>query len=137
MPEVSSKAPKPVKMPKTDGARADLLYITRAARYKLQHEVAKLEAIESAIEEYFINNLSTKESTGVAGKVGRVQVQPKVVPVVEDWPKFYAHIKKTGEFELMQRRVAEGAVKERWDAKKQVPGVGRFNAKKVSCTAVK
>jgi hypothetical protein len=56
--------------------------------------------------------------------------------VVEDWPKLYAHIKKTGEFELMQRRLGETAVKERWDADKQVPGVGRFTAKKVSCTRV-
>ena len=134
MPE--AKQPKAVKLPKTDGACADLLYLTRQARYKLQHEVAKLEALEKAVEQRFIDTLSSKDSTGVAGKVGRVQIKPKTVPVVEDWPKFYAHIKKTGEFELMQRRVAEGAVKERWDASKQVPGVGRFSTKTVSCTAV-
>jgi hypothetical protein len=135
MPKVSGNE-ELIKLPKTDGACADLLYTTRQARYKLQHEVAKLQAVETAIEQRFIDTLSAKDSTGVAGKVGRAQVQTKIVPVVEDWPKLYAHIKKTGEFELMQRRLGETAVKERWDADKQVPGVGRFTAKKVSCTRV-
>lgn len=128
--------PKPIKLPKGDGAKADLLYQTRAARYKLQHEVAKLEATEGAIEDYFINSLS-KDSTGVAGKLGRVQIQLKTIPVVEDWPKFYAHVKKTGNFELLQRRLSDGAVKERWENKKDVPGVSKLNIKKVSCTQVK
>lgn len=114
----------------------DLLYTTRAARYVVQNQIKKMEALEGAIEQYFIEKLD-KDSSGLSGKVARVQIETKTIPVVEDWPALYKHIKKTGEFELLQRRLGEGAIKERWEAKKRVPGVGRFNAKKVSCTKLK
>ena len=48
--------------------------------------------------------------------------------------KFYAHLKKTGDFELLNRALNRAAVNERWAAHKQVPGVGKFHVKKVSCT---
>lgn len=67
----------------------------------------------------------------------RVQITENSVPVVADWTKFYAHIKKTGSFELLNRAVNRESVKERWELKKQVPGVTAFHAKKVSCTVLR
>lgn len=131
-----SRAAKEPKLPKSLGACADLLYKTREERLKLQREVDRLEKKESALENHFIEELS-KDSTGVAGRVARVQINSKPVPVVEDWSKFYTYIKKNNAFELLQRRLSAKAVEERWEDKKQVPGVGRFNAKKVSCTKLK
>lgn len=130
-----SKA-KIVKIPKSPAACADLLYETREARYALQNKIKKMEELESALNEFFVNKLP-KDSTGIAGKVARVQINPVTKPVVEDWDKFYKHIKKSGAFDLMQRRVSKTAVQERWDNKEQVPGVGRLNVKKVSCTKLK
>jgi hypothetical protein len=127
---------KVIKIPKSPAACADLLYSTREARYKLQHEINKMQDVEAALNEFFINQLP-KDSTGIAGRVARIQITQSAKPVVEDWDKFYSHLKKTGEFELMQRRVSEGAVQERWDSKKQIPGVGRMQVKKVSCTKLK
>lgn len=130
------KLPK-IKLPKgTPGSYADLLYSTRQQRYQLQHAVNKLKAMENALQDWFVNNLS-KDSTGVAGRVARVQIEPASKPVVEDWPKFYAHLLKTKSFDLLQRRINEKAAQARWEQGKQVPGVGKFNVKKVSCTAIK
>ena len=120
------------------GALADLLY----GLEQLTKQVAVLAAPISDIvgpkvkevEDHFINILPVGELSGVQGRAARVQITESPVPTVEDWEKFYAHIKKTGSFELLNRAVNRAAVKERWDARKQVPGVGRFISKKVSCT---
>lgn len=125
-----------IKIPNTPAACADLLYTTREKRLKQQKEVDKLHDLETALSNFFIDKLP-KGQTGVAGKLALVQVESKAIPQVEDWDAFYKHIKKTGEFELMQRRVSDKAVVERWDDKRTVPGVVRFNAKKVSCTKIK
>jgi hypothetical protein len=66
--------------------------------------------------------------------MARVQITESVVPNLEDPVKFYAFLKKTGDFELLNRALNRAAVNERWAARKQVPGVGKFHVKKVSCT---
>ena len=129
-------ANKKFKLPKTAGACADLLYKTREARLKLQKDVERMESEEQQLKDYFINNLSKDNATGVAGKFARVQIKPKVKPVVEDWDKFCAYVRKNNAFEMLQRRLSEGAIEERWEDKKVVPGVGRFNAKTVSVTKI-
>lgn len=121
-----------MKMPKTIGACADLLYATRQKRLALQKDVEKLEAEESELREHIIQTLPKSEASGVAGKVARVSVGKKEVPTVKDWDAFYRYVKKTGAFELLQRRVTEVAVKERWEAGEQVPGVEKFHAVTVS-----
>lgn len=127
---------KKPKIPTNPADCADLLYTTREKRLALQKDITAYEELETTLKDYFINTMS-KKSTGISGSVANVQLEKKVIPTVEDWPKFYAHIKKTGQWDLMQKRVADTAVQERWDAKKEVPGVGRFNVIKVSCTKLK
>src|SRR5579859_5850119 len=129
------RAPK-TQLPRgTPASYADLLYKTRNERLRVQKKVDKLKGLENVLTDYFVNNLS-KDSTGVAGRRARVQVSVSAKPIVKDWKRFYQHITRTGSFELLQRRVNERAVGERWEAKKQVPGVERFNVKKVSCTKI-
>lgn len=127
---------KEFKLPKSPAACADLLYTTREARLKMQKDVDKLQETETALKEYFIQSLPKNDATGIAGKIASVNISTSPVPQVEDWDKFYAFVKKTGAFQFLQRRVSETAVKDFWDNKKQVPGVGRFNAVKVSCTKI-
>ena len=133
MPEAKAKK---IKIPKKPAECADLLYETREARYKLQAEVEKYKVLEQALTDYFINTLPKSNSTGIAGKVARVQTGTKPIPQVNDWALLYKYIKRTGAFELLQRRLGEGAVKDRWSAKKTVPGVGVFNAVVVSVTKI-
>ena len=133
MPEAKTKK---IKIPKQPAACADLLYQTREERYELQKAIDAKKALEQALTEYFINTLPKSDSTGIAGKVARVQTGTKDVPQVEDWEALYKHIKKTGAFELLQRRLGEGACRDRWAAKKTVPGVGVFHAVVVSVTKI-
>lgn len=132
-----SEVEKPkYKFPKAMGACADRLYQLRQKRLEMQKEVGKVAAEESALKEHIINTLPKSEASGVAGKLARVTVVTKEIPKVEDWDAFYKYVKKTGNFDLMQRRLTDAAVKERWEAGKEVPGVGHFNAVSISINKV-
>ncbi len=54
--------------------------------------------------------------------------------MVKDWDAFYKYVARTKSFDLLNRAVNREAARERWDARKQVPGMDKFHAKKVSCT---
>jgi hypothetical protein len=122
------------------GARADLLYELRNVVKLVPGLAAPFDdAVSPAIktlEDAFIEDLKVGEASGVQGMAARVQVTESVVPVVEQdgWPKFYTFIRKNNAFELLNRSINREAVRERWDAKKRIPGITAFHAKKVSCT---
>jgi hypothetical protein len=121
-------------LPKTIGACADALYKIRQDRLTVQKKIDELKGREEQLREYLIATLPKSDATGAAGKVARAQIKDKRVPKVEDWDALYKHVKRTGSFELLQRRVSDEAVKERWDAGKQVPGVEVFTTVTVSVT---
>lgn len=92
-----------------------------------------LPSVKTA-EEHFVATLAVGESSGVQGAKSRIQINENTIPVINDWPAFYKHIAKTKEFELLNKAPNRLAIQERWDVKKNVPGVGKFIAKKVSVT---
>lgn len=120
---------KPSRSGKTFGRKllpgqlADALYAARQERYALQHRVDTMKEQETALSNQLRAALLKLKGNTVGGKVARVTLESKSVPKVVSWDALYAHIKKTGEFDLLQRRVGEEAVKARWDAKQTVPGV--------------
>ena len=114
-------------IPKTLAACADALFKTRAERLAQQKIVDALKEQESALQNHLIDSLSKGDASGIAGKLCSVQVVVKTIPQVENWPAFYAFIAKTKAFDLLQRRVSDSAVRERWEGGKDVPGVVAFN----------
>jgi hypothetical protein len=121
-------------LPKQPAVLADMLYAVREQRLERQRAIEQLEKLESKIREWFIENLPKSQTSGIAGKFARVQIEIKPVPQVKDWPGIYAYIKKHGAFELLQKRLAEGAVKERLEAGEKMDFIEIFQAKKVSVT---
>jgi hypothetical protein len=124
------------KFPKTLGACADKLFELRNKRLAEQKKVDEIAAEETALKNHIIENLPKSEASGVAGKLARVTVVTKQVPQVKDWDAFYKYVKKTSSFDLMQKRLTDAAIKERWEAGKEVPGVEHFNAVSVSINKV-
>ncbi len=122
------------------GALADLLYELRSTASSLNViTVSVTDVVVPAvklIEEHFINQLPVGESSGVQGYAARVQITSSPIPQVraEDWEKFFKYVAKTGQWELLTHNLSREAVRERWDAKKQVKFVTTFNKKNVSCT---
>jgi hypothetical protein len=124
------------KPPKSLATCADLLYQTRARRLELQKEVDELAKQESALKDHLIDKLPISDASGIAGKVARATIVLKSTPKIDDWPKFCAYVKRTGAFELMQRRLSAEAVNERLEAGKDIPGVSEFKYKTVALNKV-
>jgi len=123
-------------LPADQGLCVDLLYRARERRLEMQRETERVEKLESKIKEHFIETLSAS-STGLAGRVARVQIELKAVPQIEDYEKFYAYVKKNNAFDLLQKRLNEGAAKERLEAGDGAKaGITVFRAKKVSITKI-
>ena len=112
----------------------------RAARLEADKKVDALKQTEKeahqAIMDYFHGKAALLETGSVVDGY-LYQLKTSDEPTVEDWPKLYAHIKRTGNFEMLYRRVNPAAVKERWDDGKAVPGVGKFPVEKLSITKAK
>lgn len=115
------------KFPRSLAACADLYYELRQRRLEGAKALQELEAEERALKQHLIDNLPKAEASGVAGKTARVALVAKQVPQAEDWEALYAYVKRTGSFDLLQRRLSESAVQERWEAGKDVPGVRAFS----------
>ncbi len=117
--------------------KADAFKELRDKRLALKREVDALYQQEKDLRYELIQYLeSAKGVTGVSGLLCRVSLRPKHTAQVEDWDALYDHIRKTGEFELLQRRVGEGAVKERWDNGAVVPGVIDYQTTDLSITKI-
>lgn len=121
-------------IPPTLGACADALYTLREQRLIVEKQAEAIKARETAIRNHLIDTLPKDDSTGTSGKVARAQLKTKQVPTVEDWPTLYKYVKRTGAFELLQRRLSTEAIAERWEAGHKVPGVEAFNLVTVSVT---
>jgi hypothetical protein len=129
--------PKPERpLPKTLGQCADALYTTRQERLLLQKQVDDLAAYEQRLKDHIIATLPKSDQTGAAGKLARVTVGTKQVPTVKDWEALYKYVKRSGSFELLQRRLGDAAIQERWAAGKAVPGVEPFTVVTVSVNKV-
>lgn len=127
---------KPFKIPGKLAAAVDMLYTTRRERLDLNRHVEAMKVHERALREHLIDNLPKSEASGVAGKVARAQVHTEDEPQAVDWDEFYKHLKKKGEFELMNKAINRKAIKERWANGKEVPGIGHFENVKLSLTKV-
>lgn len=117
--------------------KADAYQELRLKRLALKREVDSLYQQEKDLKRDLIEHLQSAEGvTGVAGQLCNVRLRPKHTAQVESWDALYDHIRRTGEFELLQRRVGEGAVKERWDNGDVVPGVIDYEDVDLSVTKI-
>jgi hypothetical protein len=96
---------------------------TRRARLALQKQVDDLQADETKFKERLVAELLASGSTAIGGTEGTAKLVHKKEPTVTDWDALWGHIKQTGEFELLYRRMNAASVKERWEAGETVPGV--------------
>lgn len=124
-------------IPKSLALCADMMYTLDKERLALDKQSEELKKKVTQLKEHIINNLPASQATGIAGKLVRVRIEPKERPSVEDWDAFYAFIvkqskKDPGAWALLQKRPGDAAIKEYWEAGKEVPGVGHFQYKSLS-----
>lgn len=135
-PLPSTKAVKAAKLPKTLAGCADRYYLVREERLAAQKQVDALQAEESALKERLIAELPKSEASGIAGRVARASVTSRPTYQAKDWDKIRAYVIKNQAFDLLQKRLNQEAVDERFAAKKKIPGIEIFNVVSLSCTKV-
>ena len=107
---------------------ADAYWVAYQARLKADKEAKALKVKESALEAQILESLRTDNITGIGGKLVMLTIPkvPDYVPTVSDWQVFSELILSSKDLSLLERRVGKAAVKERWDANVEVPGVVKF-----------
>lgn len=128
------KARKQFKPPKTLGACIDQMYALRGERQALQRAADAIGDQETLMREHIIATFSKVDIDGAKGKTASCGIVRKNVPSVKDWGVLYEYIRKTKSFDLLQRRVHEGAWRERLENGKGVPGVEAFDVITLSLT---
>ncbi len=120
------------------GAKIDRLYSLKQARLAYQHEVeakiAEMSKAEELIEAELINNFTAEQLEKMGGTMATASITRAPLPAEVDWPVLWAHIKKTGEFDLLEKRPARAAFRERVEAAttgKGEDGMPIVNAKKL------
>lgn len=122
--------------PKSLAACADLIHEVHTRRAEAQRVADAIEEEEKALRAHIIK-MMPKDSTGISGKLARVTLVQNTVVRVDDWPTLYRFIGETGSYDLLQRRVSDKAVKDRWELQKVVPGVSPFSVTNLSINQLK
>lgn len=125
-----AKATKVYKFPKLLGTCVDRLATLQAQIDELTEEykgAAKpLQEEYAALEAHLIDTIPKANLDGALGKTAMATLERATYPTVKDWPTFYAYVKKHDAWELMQKRPAIVAFRERWANKEVVPGTEMF-----------
>lgn len=138
---VKKRSRPALKIPKSFGACADLLYTTRDERLAEKKKVDEIEADEKALRTYLIEQLPKGDLGGAQGKLARATVVTTDVPSIQDHDKLMAAIKKapkkwgvllktTVDLDVLKEMLENGGVKA------LPPGVGVFTVKKISLNKV-
>lgn len=129
-------------MPAAIGRCADLYHDLRELRLAMEKEVEKVKARETEVQEHIINNLSKGEDTGAAGLRYRAQVVPKSKPIiltgdVNGWGLLCSWIRKNDRFDMLQKRLSDGAVMDWNEQEKRIlPGTDIIDVKTLSVTKI-
>lgn len=123
------------EMPATIGACADELHDVRDVRLLLKKLTEQVERREGAVKEHIIQNLSSSDDTGAAGKRYRVQIKKDEKPRPDDWQQIYAWIKDNDRFDLLQKRLSDNAVMAVLE-NEDIPGMDKMWVPKVSLTKI-
>ena len=98
----------------------------RAERLELDRQAAVRKKEEDQLYGFLVEVFKQQKLEGMLIE-GRVTgLGSKKVSIVEDKEALMAHIRATGELELLQFRLSEPAVKEREENGESVPGVGKM-----------
>jgi len=116
---------------------ADDYNAARHLRLAEQKRVDALEVEEKRLKDSLIQTLKAAEATSVGGKTAIVRLVIKNEPQASDMDALYAHIRATGEFELLYRRINPASIKERKDVGVDVPGISWFPVETLSLSQVK
>lgn len=106
----------------------------REKRLALQRQVDKMEQEEKDLMYTLTNRMVSDNalSTSADGYIAKRKSAP--ASLVNDWTATLEYVRVTGQIDLLQKRLTESAVKARWDAGVDIPGVDKIVKHTVTIT---
>ncbi len=108
----------------------------RQALADLQEQEKHLKEQQEEVDYQLMQKLEADGLKKFSNDQATISISEQIVPQVEDWDAFQAHILQTGEFELVQRRAAVKAYRELREAGVEVPGVVDFTKRGLNVRAI-
>lgn len=99
------------------------LFSAKAEKKKLMDQVTELNEEIRDYEHRIWQCMEADDLLKFTTPQGTIYISPQVVPRVVDWDQFYAYIKETEAFHMLERRPSRAAFRELHEAHKAVPGV--------------
>jgi hypothetical protein len=134
--------PKMPKMPKSLGACVDLYYELRQERLAAEKAADAIKVREQFAFDHIINSIPKGDGGAVGKRFKAIRTETAQYSIEKD-EDFYAFIKKTGSFDLLNRAINQKAVRERLEDPKflkryptGVPGTKKFVKIGLSVTKV-
>jgi hypothetical protein len=118
----------------TIGSRIDSLNELREQKRALEEQIN--EGSYHELEEALMEDLKTQGMDKATGKKATVSISSITVGNLVDDKAFFAYVKKTGYFHLMQRRLSDPAIRELLESKGSIPGVEPFVKKRLNLRAL-
>ena len=122
-------------LPKSLGQCADFYNEVKELRLAMAKEVKAIMDRESEIREHIIETLPVGDR-GAVGIRYKAIVTSDEKPTADDWDLIYDYIAENDRFDLLGKSLNAKAVQELWDNNVKIPGISKFNAKKVSITKI-
>lgn len=120
---------KKLPAPMTTHTPAELVALAQnlwKAQQKLKAAQQKLKPISDsvdALESELLNAMVASKMESIASKNATVSLKRTVYAELFDDKKFFEYVGKQKAWDLVQKRVAVGACRLRWDDKLDIPGV--------------
>lgn len=115
--------------PASLGACVDLYHEVKELRLQMEKQLAGgVKALENALKEHLIANLSKSDDTGIAGRRYRAQVVTARKVKVVEWGILHSWIRKNDRFDMLQKRLVDTAASDWIDQEKRIlPGCEIIN----------
>lgn len=114
------------------GAEIDALWALREKKRALDEQVKVIEDQISDASNALLERMDAEGTDKVTGKMATVSISDVMVGNCTDWDMLNAFVKKTGNFQLYQRRLSDPAVRELFEQKGNIPGVELFKKRKLN-----
>lgn len=112
------------------GDMIDALYDLRAHRLEKQRAYEKIiedmKVVETQMEDLILKSFDKNEIEGAKGMSASASVSRLVVPSVKNWPDVFRYIADHDAWDLLEKRMARVAYRDRTEAGEAIPGTEPF-----------
>ena len=98
----------------------------------VQAEEKLLKTQQRELESQISIRMQEQGLDKISNDVCTISLKNEIVPTVENWDDLHEHIVKTGQFELLQKRMSATAYRELQQMGQDVPGVSATELTKIN-----